>query len=432
MATSWGFDSNRSAGNLLSGGLIAIGSPSAAGYLSSYESRMAQEQAMQQQHDWQVAENEKDRQFQRDFWREQYEAANDFSYLAAQLRAAGINPSAYFGRTDASPTSPVGSSPSRSVSPSGFAGSAYGGAGASAFTSLSQIIEAASKIRTTNLAEERQKAILQAEVNKLLAEASNQSSNAEFIDTQNQIKKLLGFTKESYEIIKLNNEAYAASARGDYDKAAELNQKAMARVNDVEARTKEELKPILIANQEKLGKVYESERDKNVAQASQARAAAHRETSQSAYLDSLTATNDALRDGSIRAQNLANDINEVTAYISKRDRVLYEATYQDKLSALVASLERERLINKEMAEKIRKMQTDNDWNGVEHALGAVSTAVGSLSGLGRLELDQWSTSQRLQVQRMAVENMRKPSSIVRENYNSRGNLVGSSYEEFHY
>ena len=62
MATSWGFDSNRSAGNLLSGGLIAIGSPSAAGYLSSYESRMAQEQAMQQQHDWQVAENEKDRQ----------------------------------------------------------------------------------------------------------------------------------------------------------------------------------------------------------------------------------------------------------------------------------------------------------------------------------------------------------------------------------
>lgn len=326
MATSWGFDSNRSAGNLLSGGLIAIGSPSAAGYLSSYESRMAQEQAMQQQHEWQVAENEKDRQFQRDFWREQYEAANDFSYLAAQLRAAGINPSAYFGRTDASPTSPVGSSPVRSVSASGFAGSAYGGAGPSAFTSLSQIIEAASKIRTTNLAEERQKATLQAEVEKMLAEASNQSSNASFIDTQNQIKKVLGYTKEAYEILKLNNEAYAASARGDYDKAAELNQKAMARVNDIEARTKEELKPVLIANQEKLGKVYESERDKNVAQANEANAGAERNKAEARYSSAQA----EYQEFSNRMRDNFKQ-EEYDAYVDKlwRDDMLSRAEYEE-------------------------------------------------------------------------------------------------------
>lgn len=323
--TDWGFDSNRSKNNWLGGAAAAFFSPSLGSYLSAAESRQAQEYAMQQQHDWQVAENERDRQFQREFWREQFEAVNDYSYLAAKLRAAGINPSAYFGKGDVSPSSPSGGSPSRSLSPSGFAG-AVGGSGPSFFSTIAQMMDSASKIKSTNLAEERQKATLQAEVNKLLAEASNQSSNAEFIDTQNQIKKLLGFTRESYEILKLNNEAYAASARGDYDKAAELNQRAMAKVNEVEASTKEELKPILIANQQKLGKVYESERDKNVAQANEANAGAERNKAEARHSSAQA----EYQEFSNRMRNEFKQ-DEYNAYVDKlwRDDMLSRAEYEE-------------------------------------------------------------------------------------------------------
>lgn len=427
--TDWGFDSNRSKTNWLGGSAAAFFSPSLGNYLSAAESRQAQEYAMNQQHKWQVEENQRDREFQLLMMNQQYQMANDYSYLAAQLRAAGINPSSYFGQNNVSPASPTASAPSRGYSGAGFAG-AVGGSGPSFFTTIAQMMDSMSKVKTTSLAEERQKATLSAEVDKLLSEASNQSANAEFISTQNQIKKSLGYSREAVEILRINNEAYAASARGDYDKAAALNQEAMAKLNGIEAQTKQELKPILLANQQKLGKVYDSEREKNVAQAGQARAAAKREQSQSLYLDALSETENQLRDGSVRGQRLTNDLKEIQSYIAGRDRVLYEATFHDKLSAMVAQLERERLINKEMAEKIRKLQTDNDWNGVEHAIGAVSSAVGSMSNLGNLELNQWSTSQRLDIQRRAVENMRRPKSVL-EQKNLHGNYL-ETYTEYEY
>ena len=206
-STDWGYDSNDSFGHALSGGLLSIFSPSGGAYISARDSRLAQEAAIQKQHEWEVEENQKDREWQEkmfglsnDEWTRRFDYENDYSAQAARLRAAGINPSAFFGNGNsgvASPSSPTYSAGSHSLFAQGLP-SASGVGGSSIFSTVAQLMDSYSKLKSTDLAEQRQKATLGAEVDKIISEASRNYSESALTDTLRSIKEVYGGKKQHH------------------------------------------------------------------------------------------------------------------------------------------------------------------------------------------------------------------------------------------
>lgn len=438
--TNWGFDSNRSGGNLLAGGMVSLFSPSAGSYLSNYESRMAQESAIQQQHQWDVEENQKDRDWQEKMfglnneeWTRRFNVENDYSAQAARLRAAGINPSAFFGDGSsgvASPSSPTYTAGSHSLSPLGLP-AASGVGGSSIFSTVAQLMDSYSKLKSTDLNEQRQKATLGAEVDKIISEASRNYSESALTDTLNSIKEVYGKTREAYELAKLIADGYKAYAEGDSAKASEINQKALARLNTAEASTKEKSLPLVLGNLKRLGEVYESEQKKNIAQASEASAAAKRNLSQAEYTSELSETERQLRDGRVKAQDLSNKLSDISYQMSIRANNRDRLTSAYKVQSIIDECERAGLINQKMREEIHGLVIDNNWKGVEKAISAISQAVGAVSGIGNLAITETTMAQRLEIQRIAAENMRRPTESFTETQHL-GNGITQMYTNYRY
>lgn len=439
-ATDWGYDSQMDFGKALSGGLLSIFSPSGGAYISARDSRLAQEAAIQKQHEWEVEENQKDREWQEkmfglsnDEWTRRFDYENDYSAQAARLRAAGINPSAFFGNGQsgvASPASPSYSAGSHGLSSQGLP-AASGVGGSSIFSTVAQLMDSYSKLKSTDLAEQRQKATLGAEVDKIISEASRNYSESALTDTLRSIKEIYGKTREAVELAKMVADGYKAYADGDYAKAAELNQKALSRLNTAEAITKEESMPLVLENLKKLGDVYESEKKKNVAQASEAYSAAKRNLSQAEYSSELSETERQLREGRVKAQDFANKLSDISYQMSVRENNRDKLTTAYKVQAIIDECERAGIINQKMREEIHGLVIDNNWKGVEKAMSAISQAVGSVSGIGNLAITETTMAQKLEIQRIAAENMRKPLETFIETQNL-GNGTTQTYTNYRY
>lgn len=436
--TDWGFDSQRSAGNLLAGGLVAGFNPAMGSYLSNYESRMAQEAATEQQHKWNVEENEKDRLWQEKMfglsneeWRRRFEFENDFSAQAARLRAAGINPSAFFANGNggvSSPGAPSYSAGTHALSSYGFSG-ANGINGSSIFSTIAQLIDSYSNFRTTNLAEERQKATLGAEVDKIMSEAASNYSSSVLNDTLASIKQAYGMSREGAALMKDIYDGYKAFAEGDYSLAASYNQKALARLNTAEAKYKEESMPGLLENIRKLGKVYDTEQEKNVAQASEARAAAKRNVSQASFYDALSDTENQLREGRVTSQELSNKLADVSYQLSSRQNLRDKITSAQQVQAIIDECESKGLINRQLREQIHGQIIDNNWKGVEKSISAISQALGSVASVGNMAITETTTAQRLEIQRRIAENLRRPTSVRTETSKSgRSTFTQTDYD----
>lgn len=439
-ATDWGYDSNMSFDKALSGGLLSIFSPSGGAYISARDSRLAQEAAIQKQHEWEVEENQKDREWQEkmfglsnDEWTRRFDYENDYSAQAARLRAAGINPSAFFGNGQsgvASPSSPTYSAGSHSLSSLGLPAASASG-GASIFSTVAQLMDSYSKLKSTDLAEQRQKATLGAEVDKIISEASRNYSESALTDVLRSIKEAYGKTHEAYELCKMVADGYKAYAEGDLAKASKINQEALARLNTAEAKTKEQSLPLVLSNLQRLGKVYESEEKKNVAQANEANAAAKRNLSQAELSSELSETERQLRDGRVKAQELSNKLSDISYQFSVRENNRDKLTNAYKVQAIIDECERAGIINEKMRQEIHGLVIDNNWKGVEKAMSAISQAVGSVSGIGNLAITETTMAQKLEIQRIAAENMRKPTETFTETQDL-GNGTTQTYTNYRY
>lgn len=347
-------------------------------------------------------ENARQRAFQSDMWNHQFNRSTDYRLIADRLRKAGINPSAMLSSVGSVPSiGNVGSAPSVS-SPASASG---GMVGTSAFTTMAQLMDAKNNIRATDLQETKQKATLSAEIDKILADARASNALADYQETNNEIVKAYGKSEKAAEILRINAEAYKAYCDGDYQKAAKLNQKAMEKLNNQTYQQNEKQFPIVITNMKKMGEVYDSEVQKNKATASAAYA-------QGNYLNALSVTENALRDGKVTAQELSNNIAAVQLMIAERQNNNELETNKYRVQAMIADFKRSELINEQTEQAIQRMIIDNDWAGVEHAVGVVSSVVGSVTDIATLPFSMWSQAKKIGIQETVANKVGQATEKV--------------------
>lgn len=338
-------------------------------------------------------------------WLKQFNAENAYNSPQAQIQrmmAAGINPSAAFsmlsngnsaggsvaGVSGGSSAAPSGGSiGSHHVSPLGFSLPSYS-TDAALFSSAAQLQDSLSKIQGVGLAEQRQKAMLGAEVSNLMADTQQKRSQTLLTDINASLRGAFGSREAESSIQKLVADSYAAYARGDLDKAQELYTSTMDKLGTQEYQIKEQNQPVVLSNLQKLGKLYEAQRDA-------ASASAENQRSQANFANQLAQTESALRDGRVTALDLSNQLSRIQKRMADRADVRDVATNEAQIHAVIEAARQQDLITQQHYQQVQKMMTDNDWNGVEHFVGCLSQAAGAVSSVGNVMVG----SQRNQIQR---------------------------------
>lgn len=415
-------------------GLTALGL--ALNNQSRSESLSAQRTENEKNRDFQASENEKQRLWQENFWNSQFEAENaeyerrlqleqdqwqrqfditnaysSPSAQVARLRAAGFNPALSgnsgvgvpsFSPSVSSPSVGSPSLPSASVSPSsGLSVPFYDVA--SQFSSVAQLADSVSKLQTSDVNKQKFDTLIQHEVDNITADTDLKRSQSSYQDVMKLIEESTGKDKRLAEIGKLFSEAYQCYSLGDLNKASELNQLAMERLNHIEGDIKLETKSLLLSNMAKQGQLYDAQRSAAYASANASNASAN-------YMNELSKTESALRSGRVTALDLQNGISTYQKMVAESDAVVSQSTKSERIGFLIQQVENMRLLNAQSIQQLRKMVSDNDWNGVEHALGCLGSAVGSVANVGNMSsnmLNSLSNVQRNTIQASYVELMRQ-------------------------
>lgn len=266
--------------------------------------------------------------------------------------------------------------------------------------------------------------MLNAEVEKTLAESDAMREQALLTSVNRSIQEVFGKDKLGAEISSLVSQSYAFKAKGDLDKANELYSSALERLTSLQAEGYNQQLPYLISNLEQLGKLYQSQQTANYASAVASSAIAQ-------YHGSLTQTENALRDGRVRAQDLSNEINGYVSSITRNDMKFSNETQVQRLQQFTNELERQQLINRELSEKIKKAITDNDWQSVEKMMGVVSSTIGnvvSLRSVGAQELNAINGQTRNEIQNRIAESLERGYWTEENVYrNSDGGFTRQTY-----
>ena len=198
--------------------LGAIASPVASliGAGTSAINMNQQKKLMQQNNEFQAAENQKNREWQSQEWTRQFDltnAYNDPTAIVGRLQNAGLNPAQVMSGTGSSsavshatPSAPSGGV-SATPSPD------YSGVITSGFQSMQQI---ANSIKMLTEAKKTAKetpyvgAMLDSQIQLNLAKFENEQAKADFQRLQNQIEGALGFQIRSKELAKLVSETLLA------------------------------------------------------------------------------------------------------------------------------------------------------------------------------------------------------------------------------
>lgn len=325
-------------------------------------------------------------------WQNQFDIQNQYNAPEAQvarLTAAGINPAALASQlsTGSSSASLGASTGASSPSPSGsFGHNVTPGhlnnpvgvsSDAAIFSSIAQLNDSLSKLSQTGLNVERQKTLLGAELESLVTGTRSERASAEQTELQNLLTKRFGDSKVSAEINKMVADAYSASASGNLSKAKELTEAAINQATSDDNFRKNAAFPLVIKNLEK--RLEQIDADINL-KGSQARQA----DSSASYMNALTSTENALRDGRITSLDLSNKMAEIQKMIMNRENIRDAATHEDKIHKIVFECERSGLINRQIEYQIDKAIIDRDWATVEHFFGVLSSAASSVGSVGNV------------------------------------------------
>ena len=277
--------------------LGAIASPVASliGAGTSAINMNQQKKLMQQNNEFQAAENQKNREWQSQEWTRQFDltnAYNDPTAIVGRLQNAGLNPAQVMSGTGSSsavshatPSAPSGGV-SATPSPD------YSGVITSGFQSMQQI---ANSIKMLTEAKKTAKetpyvgAMLDSQIQLNLAKFENEQAKADFQRLQNQIEGALGFQVRSKELAKLvsetllaDQEAKLKGAQIELIDVEKLEKQMHALVSYCEANKKQ-------AEADRIRAILEPEIALLRSQSNQANAAAQ-------HSRSLALTEDALRD----------------------------------------------------------------------------------------------------------------------------------------
>lgn len=381
--------------SLISGASSAVNQ--AGNYLMIDAQKRAQSELQNEQNMFQAAENEKDRDWQAETWLQHFlmenqeyakrlnlqqkqwqtqfditNAYNNPSAQAARLLAAGFNPSAMMqnsglaslGLSSASPSAASSAQPSTSamgshaVSPA--AAPSFGGLSSQAanFSSVAQMADSVSKLQQVGLNSDRQKAILQAEVDKALAEAALTQQKTILARIEAGVANNWSDKTAAAQYQKLVNDSYAAFTAGDLNKANELVAQANERLISLQSEIKAEMFPQELANLKALQDVYKSEQTKNYAAANASNASAVASYSQADLNSALYETENAIREGKVTAQILANGVQAVNYALQSRENERDLKTNEAKIFAIIEECRRQQIITLEEATKARLLSKD--------------------------------------------------------------------------
>lgn len=387
--------------------------------ISRHGRDMVHQEAMaREQMKWQSEENQKNRDFsmemynlQRDnylkdypelqkmqsdaqfnLWKNQFSEQNAYNSPQAQVArslVAGQNPSGQSGMVQASNNN---MSASQMSPPPMIQGSPLGGSaspvGIPQGMSEGLMRDLGGFIKDMSQADVNKETIekLAAEVDKFLAEKDLIDSQRNFQEMKNGVYQVLGYTRETKEIIKLVKEAYQAEATGDYMHA----NKKFAEANEELVRSEKKL------NDEKLpwvSKIFKSEMELNQARTREANAKAFEasetakiQVSIGAYYQAMADTENALRDGRTTAQELANDISVISKYIAANELKYSDNTLEARCKMVVEGLKQQQLITQQQYEVLQQNIVASKWaernqfrdyclsflNGTANVLGAAS------------------------------------------------------------
>lgn len=339
-----------------------------------------QRELAQEQNAWQSQENALDAQRQYDYWLKMFTEQNEYNSPSAQvarLQAAGINPSALASQLGGMLSSGGGSASvpgSHSVTPYNYSAPMGVSSDAAMFSSIAQLNDSLSKAAQTGLNVERQKAMLNAEVDNMIADTTVKREAATQSSLQNEITRLYGKDKAGQQLINLINESQALMAKKDYDSASAKYYQALEQLTSDDTVRKRDSFPVALALMKKQGQVMDSEIIANGAKASES-------YSRASYNNALTETENLLREGKFTAQDLSNKLADVQRQMAGRQNVRDMQTSSYQVQAVIDMCEREGLINRQSKQKIEKMITDNQWNNVEHAVGVLSDVVGTVGSV---------------------------------------------------
>lgn len=337
-----------------------------------------QKQLMQQNNEFQAAENQKNREWQSQEWTRQFDltnAYNDPSAAVQRLQNAGLNPAQVMSGAGSSnavshalPSAPSGGV-SATPSPD------YSGVLTSGFQSMQQI---ANSIKMLTEAKKTAKetpyigALLDSQIKENLARFENEQAKTDYQKLQTQFEQIFGHEKRSKELAKLMSDTLLA------DQEARLKG---AQIELIDVEKLEKNMNALVAYAEKNKKEVEAARIKALiepeisllkAQANQASAAAK-------YSASLAKTEDSLR--SLRHGLLQNELkfNSDTLY--------------DRIDSLRESLDRSILTNDEIRLSLERMKFANGLKEFDYWYGQFLRTISTLtSGVpGRVAPGEFST-----------------------------------------
>lgn len=353
-----------------------------------------QAQLNREQNEWQSSENAIDRAWQEKQWLNQFNLQNEeynkrlkeqreydsYQSEVARMLAAGINPAAVFGQgaggimhpasTPQQPGSPSGQG-SHSVTPLGVSPVGFS-TDAALFSSLAQLNDALSKAAQTGLNVERQKSMLNSELQNVVADTDSKRLQNIHQQLENNVYRAFGDKQAGATFMKTLGEYFKAIQDGNESEASASLKKAEELLTKTQNKQQEGLTPIIIENAKEEGNLLRAKQKTESARQVESYASAEEHKAGAREKDA--SANSIAYDNVIKAwRNELMDNNE------------YRERWQmEMLTGLDAAIKQHKITDIEYQEakySLDHMEFDYWFDKGERVAGVVSDVIGKFSGV---------------------------------------------------
>lgn len=346
-----------------------------------------------EQNAWQSGENAIDRAWQEKQWLSQFNMQNEeynkrlkeqreydsYQSEVARMLAAGINPAAVFSQgaggimhpasTPQQPSSPSGLG-SHSVSPLGVSPVGFS-TDAAMFSSLAQLNDALAKAAQTGLNVERQKTMIGAELQNVVADTDSKRLQNVHQDLVNNVYRAFGDKQASASFMKTLGEYFKAVQDGNESGASAALKKAEEQLTNTKNKQEEGLTPIIIDNAKEEGNLLRAKQKTESARQVESYASAEEHKA-------------GAREKDASANSIAYD-NVVKAWRNQlMDNNEYRERWQmEMLTGLDAAVKEHKITDIEYQQAkyaLDHMEIDYWFEKGERVAGIVSDFIGKASG----------------------------------------------------
>lgn len=420
---------------ILASGLFGGGSSLLSGMMSAGSARANNQQALDFQR-WSQLEAQ---QFQQQMYSQQRNDQEDFfkkyqspAAIAKALAQLGMNPANVMGGGSGISAAPASM-------PSGVSSPALGAPPLeNEGLALSQSIQAigssmASIVQASQNAEQSEEAVqtFSARVDRLLLE----NYGKKVANNKAEFDLIAAKAKLPLEKQKLSSEAYINFVSGNYQEALKQFQdivnyvKEHTSANDIEYSNKMlELvgKQIMDVTEAINLKKEEQKTQKSVRALNYSAATLNK---------AVAATENALRDGKVEMQNLANDLSTLDKFLKGNDVAVSDATLQARIFGLTEQLYREGLISENVYKEGQILSTKRDWAArqefgqyLNNVVGAACNVANTYNNYRGTSLNRLSAKERNDIQRDFVNEYKR---IQQQNQSTkRSAVLGPDWEMY--